>query len=857
MNKTLRRSDLSHPGFPAAMVRRIPRIVGLAIVQAATGVGVAQIAMPSSASAAPNGYTLHGSTSEGGGMVSVAGSGAMYDTLTNVQSGPRAFGQSFELTPLPATKHTLVDYLSAYTSGFGGDPYNFASLRFYKGKLYEFTGTFHRDRQYFDYDLLGNPNIPSGQSIPVGSSNAPTGSFAWPQVTQSPFLYDTVRRMTDTRLTLFPISKVTYHFAYTQNVMQGPSLSPGASDVGGSIGLYDALLDQYQRNSTDDFIGGFDWKPVLRTTLTFEEEIDHYKDGTYFTLAPSSLLVQEANGMRVALGDWDSLAPYGIGACNTGSMGAAYTNSTTYTILSPAQTPGSLPIINPACSVAAKYLRSAPTRALYPSEIFRFESSSLRNVTMNGDVRYTGANMNLPNYYENFEGLNGGIRTTTFTGSANARRNVSVIDYAIGWDAAKTVSIADQLVFSNVQQPGVANISAGITANTPPNPNETINYSGPLSPGANLSVEGSPNGRPLPDFFGRKSVTNNLSMTWYGWSRATFSLTYRYNGYTIAEGIPHSAPLAPGATNNGTVTVHSNGGIFNVGLQPANHWDVSGSIELLFADNAFTPLTPRQTGRYRAHAIYRPKSGESLSIAYNDVERRNNTNNTGSPSAAGPLSHSDHSRVLGVGGVVSPGAHYGFDFNYSYSDVYTATNICYDAAASPLLPGAATASGTACPGAAVRGTKYYEFGPVKDFMKAPTQYASVNLHLALKEGVGAGFGYVISSVNGRRFFNDARDVNGSLVSAYQSPFVDVAWVVRKSWSLSAVYNYYGYGEGGPSGAALCSISNPTPTSPVAVVACNSPSLAGRQTGLTISSAGETAPRNFHANNVILGLHHAF
>jgi len=33
---------------------------------------------------------------------------------------------------------------------------------------------FRRDRQYFDYDLLGNPNIPGGQTISTGPANAPT-----------------------------------------------------------------------------------------------------------------------------------------------------------------------------------------------------------------------------------------------------------------------------------------------------------------------------------------------------------------------------------------------------------------------------------------------------------------------------------------------------------------------------------------------------------------------------------------------------------------------------------------------------------------------------------------------------------
>ncbi len=110
---------------------------------------------------------------------------------------------------------------------------------------------FRRDRQYFDYDLLGNPGIPSGYSIPIGPSTAPTGAYAWPQVKQSPFMFNTVRRMTDTSLTLLPLSTVTFRFGYSQNVFQGPSLTPSGNSVAGQ----EVLLQEYQRNSTDDFTG--------------------------------------------------------------------------------------------------------------------------------------------------------------------------------------------------------------------------------------------------------------------------------------------------------------------------------------------------------------------------------------------------------------------------------------------------------------------------------------------------------------------------------------------------------------------------------------------------------------------------
>ena len=58
----------------------------------------------------------------------------MYDTLVNLQSGPRVLGETFEMHALPGNKHTLVDSLSAIGNGFGGDPNNFAKLDLRKGQ---------------------------------------------------------------------------------------------------------------------------------------------------------------------------------------------------------------------------------------------------------------------------------------------------------------------------------------------------------------------------------------------------------------------------------------------------------------------------------------------------------------------------------------------------------------------------------------------------------------------------------------------------------------------------------------------------------------------------------------------------
>jgi hypothetical protein len=843
-----------------AMVQRMSGGIGVAILLMMTGIAVAQVPTPgaqiptpvSTDPVVPDGYTIHQSIDFGGHVANIKGSGAMYDTLVNIQSGPRMLGQTFEMRALPGNKHPLFDVMSGFSSGYGGDPNNFTKLDFSKGKLYEFSGLFRRDRQYFDYDLLGNPNIPSGQSIPVSGSTTP---YAWPQATQSPFMFNTVRRMTDTSLTILPLSKVTFRVGYSQNIFQGPSLTPSGYQVGGSLPVQ---LQKYQRNSTDDFLGGIDWKPVQGTKLTFEEEVDHYKADSLFTMAPSAFRLQEADGTKVALfAYYDALTPYTSSSCNTASMGGG-------SILK-ASPNGGAPIVNAACAVITSYTRRQPTRILYPTEIFRLQSTSIRNVSMNGNVRYTKANMNLPNYYDDFQGLTKATREIALQGNASAKRQVIAGDYGITWQASRKFTVADQISYSSAHQPGTSVLTSDTTVTIPTTaPNETINNPGLITTVINTAttpattpVSGTPSvAVPQPGYFGQSFLTNNLTASWDVTDRFTASLTYRASQHIIAQGIPHNAPLAAGSTVNGTVTVNESGGILNLAYRPATNWEMSGTVEILSADNAFTPVGARQTKHYRMHTTYRPKPWAMVSGAYNDLERHNNTNNVGGTPGAGPLDHVDHSRVGSFGVEMAPNEHYGLNFNYAYSDVYTATNICYDGGATAALPvAAAPANGAACPGATVRGATYLEFGPVKDFIDAPTQFASVALALSPVTRLKSHIGYRLSSVNGTRFFNDPRDVNGSLVSSYQSPFVNLAWTVRKGIVWNGEYNYFGYGEGGVSGAQYCTTSTTLPVvgTPAPVVACSTLP----NTAMSGPSYGSTAPRNFHANNVSLGMHYEF
>ena len=130
----------------AATVSVLLLAAGLAPAQSPSPVPPA----PESKIAVPDGYTAHHSIDMGGRMDSIVGSGAMYNSLVNVHTGPRVLGETFEMHALPGNKKPLLDDLKAFGSSFGGDPTNFAKLDASKSKIFEFSGLFRRDRQYID-----------------------------------------------------------------------------------------------------------------------------------------------------------------------------------------------------------------------------------------------------------------------------------------------------------------------------------------------------------------------------------------------------------------------------------------------------------------------------------------------------------------------------------------------------------------------------------------------------------------------------------------------------------------------------------------------------------------------------------
>lgn len=752
-------------------------------------------------------YIIHQSFDLGGHVENLNGSPAMYDTLVNLQSGPRVLNHTLEMHATEGSKHLLFDTLFEDSTGYGGDPNAFSTLRASKGKIYDFVGTFRRDRQYFDYNLWGNPLMPGGAAAAVSNG------YVFPQIQDSTHYFNTVRRNTDLNFTFLPLSKIRFRAGYNLNIMQGPTQS---SIHQGS----DALLLQNWRNSTQTWLGGVDWKPVHGTTLTYEEHVTTYKGDTNWQLA--GLNMQLPNGAPVTLG-FDNATGVGAVSASTGCSvdkgRPAVLNATT-----------NPPTANPCVNGFTSYSRFQPTRVLFPTEEFRFQSSSIKTVQMTGRFLYTGANMKLPNYNEAFTGMesrvlvpisvqataapapaayctsaaNTATRQTTYndchtgltmTGNAKAQRiNVSA-DYGIVWQLGKAFSISDQYDFQNWRQPAIGTFS------------EVDQYAASMI--APTAVTTAPAITAPVNSLSQKMQTNTLIGEWEASAWLQLSLGYRYRTRTFAltRSIPTEAVLTPAALSY-SMDIHENSGLFDIVLRPTRDWRINSSVEIGWDDAVYVQTNPRQFQRYKVHATYQARKWATLSGAFNDTERRDN---------ATLVHYLAHDRGISGTASLAPNEKFALDLNYGYIDVFSTLVDCFDASvapagatAMPIGVACGNAVNTATSTAAFYGNSYYD---------APTQYGSAAVVVTPIKPFRAGVGYRVNSVQGNTQLLNPLAALGTLQSKYHSPYVNLAYTFSPAWTVKADYNYYGYGEE--------------------------------------NAFGPTSPRNFHSNIYTLGMHYQF
>jgi hypothetical protein len=424
------------------------------------------------------GYAIHQTTELGGHIASESGSSAVYDTMVNLHTGPRILNQSISMHAVVPSHAVLFDTLNTNSFGYGGEPNSVTLLNFSKGKVYDFRGSFRRDRQYFNYDLLDNPLIPPA-SVPDNP------------VLNSPHLFNTVRRMTDLNLTLAPLSPVSVRFGYNRNISEGPSYSSTHFGT-------EALLLQNWRNTSDSWTGGIDWKPFRLTSISYDEFITQYKGDTNWQLA----------GLNYKLSDG---TPVSIGIDKSSVW-----NSPCAVPLNPDGT------VNPTCNAFLSYSRSAPTRTFFPTEQLRFQSAAIPRFTLNGRLLYSGATSNLRSYSELFNGLETrtGLRESLVLGSARIRRVNVNGDLSLAWQITPSISATNLIDFWYYRMPGTNSFT------------ET-DYVGKSL----LAPPGAATFTTTPDyqFLNQKTKTDTFIVAWNVSGRARISLGYRYRSRIITD----------------------------------------------------------------------------------------------------------------------------------------------------------------------------------------------------------------------------------------------------------------------------------------------------------------------------------
>ena len=141
-------------------------------------------------------YNLTNSFEAGYRLADVNGNEGKYRSDVNYGNGIRLFSSSFSANSKDG-HGKLFDEILLNTLGLGGDPYESVNLRIQKNRLYR-------------YDMLWRTNDYYNPALTIDNGA---------------HFRDTSHLMLDNELTLFPQSKIQFHFGYSRNNQDGPGLS--------------------------------------------------------------------------------------------------------------------------------------------------------------------------------------------------------------------------------------------------------------------------------------------------------------------------------------------------------------------------------------------------------------------------------------------------------------------------------------------------------------------------------------------------------------------------------------------------------------------------------------------------------
>ena len=721
---------------------------------------------PAPAAPAPKvigGYEVHQAIELGGRITAnKSGSDAMWATMVNQSTGMRVLSHSLEMHSLDPSKTPFFNTLTSSSFGYGGDPNDVSYLNLSKGRIYDFAGSFRRDRNYFDYNLLAN-------------SLLSTATPATPALVPEPdslHLFNTVRRNTDTLLTVLPLSRISFRAGFNHGTHEGPTFSTlhGGGDV---------QLSQWFRNALDTYTGGVDVKLAKRTTLSYDQFYAFYKGDTFFQLAPTPFKLSD--GTPVSLGV-DVLTGPTV-TCGTGA------NKTENVVNG---------IANPFCSGTTTESETAPTRTSFPTEQLRFASRYWDAVSMNGRLTYSGATANVNSFNETFVGdgrassppfpSGSVLREEIETGAGpngqfahNKRINVNA-DYGIEAELNKYVSVTDAFTFWDFRIPSQSNYSETEIGG----PSATTSMLTPLT--ASNQVTFTTPGT-FSDFLGQKNTGNTVMGIVTVTPEVKISGGWRFNDRTI--------------TFNGDPTFdwHQNWLLLGGVVQPSHAFRLNVNYDTMHSksanaattSNTYTREAPDMIIHLRLRMTVIPAKWINFAVTGNDYSAKNDD----------PLvNHLEHNHDFSFAAQIIPTQTLSLDFNYAHDDVFSTTDLCYvyvATATAPLPPGA-TNAGTCVPSANNPGaTSNLYLG--SGYYDAPETYFSGALSYTPAKYFRFNGGASLNSQSGQAEQLNPLMVPGALNSKVVTPFTDLLVNIAPQWAWHGNWIHHSYTEAGGPGPA--------------------------------------------------------
>ena len=671
----------------------------------------------------------------------------MYNTLVNLEDGPRLLETTLNMRARPGTG-VLFDNFWVSAFGFGGDPETAGRIQLDKDKWYWFSGSFRRFKNFFDYDLLANPLNPPQSGIVVP---------------YSPHRYENVRRMIDGTLTLAPQAPVSLRLGYNRVRVEGPSWTTFHEGT-------DPLLFQPLDHRNDAYQIGIDFKVLPKTVFAYDQFLQWYRSDTSWVLDQFPVLAfNPATGTTTPVNIGLPFDPFG-------QTGGPFPCRNVFS-----QPGGTVPA---NCNYYIGYTRQNPIRVFTPTEQFSFQSNYLKNFDLNGRILYSDSDLD-SQMTDNFRGLVSRLAWGQFRsgGPAEGTRVNVTGDFGITYHITDRLRISDQFRFYRfathnrfnffeeawqIGTPGCA---------TPAACNGLNPIGGPPTLVENLVF----------DWDISENVKSNQVELEFDFTRAFGAhVGYRFRNREIRSGLEEFEEAdseeideLDNLAKNQNFNIDEHTGLVGFWIRPSDAWRFSVDAEITTADDWTTRVTPRQQQYVRARLNFTPRQRFALGL-YGDVWQGRNGQNDVQLRA--------HQRNFGINTNIIAAEGWAFDLAYNYNDLSQNNLICYAGTFQPF-------GTTACAQQLlIPGTIQYAPNRTLGGYDNNNHYGSFTLLMRPIRRVNLSLGYSIVTTNGDTVLLNLLQSYGTLKSIYHRPLAGIEIGVTERLAFRGAWNYYGYNE---------------------------------------------------------------